>query len=78
MVQTKFIVISFNLYANNHQLLISPEVSDLSIKDDTDIAYGYSTINLETISTNDNIQNVLKHLNVKYRDIVLFKNIAKI
>lgn len=77
-VQTKFIVVSFELYANNHQLSTQPSVADQSVQDDTDVAYGYVLIDLETISSNKNIQNILRHLNTKYHEIVYSKNVTKI
>ena len=69
---------SFELYANNHQLAIKPVTQDESLKDDTDVAYGYITVDLASIKTNPSIQKILAHLNNKYRQIVLGKNVTKI
>ncbi len=69
---------SFELYANNHQLAIKPVTQDEGLKDDTDVAYGYITVDLASINTNPSIQKILAHLNNKYRQIVLGKNVTKI
>ncbi len=42
------------------------------------MAYGYKIVDLASINTNPNIQKILKHLNNKYHQIVLDKNVTKI
>ena len=74
---SKYFVVSFELYAYNHQLSAKPRVSDQSLNDDTDIAYGYVTVDLGSIGTNANLQTIIAHLNTKYRQIVAGKNLTK-
>lgn len=77
-VQNKYFVASFELYADNHQLASKPVIQDEGLKDDTDVAYGYVTVDLALINTNPSVQKILNHLNNKYRQIVLGKNVTKI
>lgn len=77
-IQTRFNIISFEQYASNHTLVMGPKASDMSLQDDTDIAYGYVEVPLDTISTNENVQNILLHLNQKYHTIVKNKTVVRI
>lgn len=53
---TKYNVISFELYANNNQLVSTKD----SLEGETDIAYGYSFMDLAIVPSDSNVQNVLK------------------
>ena len=63
---TKYKVISFELYVNNNQLVSTKD----SLESDTDIAYGYNLIDLAVVPSDSNVQNVLKEINRKYKDLV--------
>ena len=63
---TKYKVISFELYVNNNQLVSTKD----SLESDTDIAYGYNLIDLAVVPSESNVQNVLKEINRKYKDLV--------
>lgn len=71
-------VIEFGLYAHSRQVSSDSSISDLGLDDDTDIAYGYKTINIEDLSQNVDTQYVLKYIDSRYKDVVADKKVKKI
>jgi hypothetical protein len=67
------------LYAQNGQLVNpSNSVVDQSLTDDTDIAYGYTTVSLANIGSDPNIQGVLTFLNQRYKSVIQGMNVSNV
>ena len=77
--ENRFFVISFVLFAQNGQLVNPPNsVVDQSLTDDTDIAYGYTTVSLANIGSDPNIQGVLNYLNQRYKSVIQGMNVSNV
>lgn len=53
-------------------------MQDLSLQGNTDIAYGYRTVDLETLSEDRDLKHVLDYINNRYKELVADNNINKI
>ena len=66
----------FDLFITNGQ--ITTNVKDLSTQDDTDVAYGYTIVSLDSVASDKNIQFVLKYLSNRYKEPISNADLSKI
>lgn len=76
--QEKVNVVSFILYINNNEITGANAPKDTSLTEDTDMAYGYKLIDIQTISDNQNVKEVISFINNRYADAVVGMNVRKV